>query len=65
MSIKRLNELPIASGVNLTPDDLFLVMDDPNGSSATKKVSLGTLAMALGSDINAGGNYNTRKLYSY
>jgi hypothetical protein len=48
MSIKRINEFPIASGVNLTSDDIFLMMDDPSGVAATKKVSLSTLSAFLG-----------------
>jgi hypothetical protein len=48
MSIKRLNEFPSASGSNLTPDDIFLVMDDPSGSAVTKKVSLSELSSVLG-----------------
>jgi hypothetical protein len=48
MSIKRINEFPAASGANLTSDDVFLFMDDPNGSAETKKVSLSTLSAVLG-----------------
>lgn len=47
MSIKKINEFPVASGVNLTPDDIFLMMDDPDGSASTKKVSLATLSNFL------------------
>jgi hypothetical protein len=54
MSIKRINEFPSASGVNLTPDDVFLFMDDPDGSATTKKVSLATLSSVLGN--GGGGN---------
>jgi hypothetical protein len=45
MSIKRINEFPVASG--LTSDDIFLIMDDPSGSATTKKVSLSTLQSGL------------------
>jgi hypothetical protein len=45
MSIKRINELPVASG--LTSDDIFLIMDDPSGSALTKKVSLSVLQSGL------------------
>jgi len=45
MSIKRINEFPLASG--LTSDDIFLIMDDPSGSATTKKVSLSTLQSGL------------------
>ena len=45
MSIKRINEFPVASG--LTSDDIFLFMDDPSGSALTKKVSLSTLQSGL------------------
>jgi hypothetical protein len=45
MSIKRINEFPVASG--LTSDDIFLIMDDPSGSAITKKVSLSTLQSGL------------------
>lgn len=45
MSIKRINEFPVASG--LTSDDIFLIMDDPAGSALTKKVSLSTLQSGL------------------
>jgi hypothetical protein len=47
MAIKRINEFPEGSGT-LTNDDIFLVMDGPSGSALTKKVSLGTLAGAIG-----------------
>jgi hypothetical protein len=47
--IIRLNQLPLASGANLTGDDIFLMMDDPSGSATTKRVSLSTLSSALGS----------------
>lgn len=39
MSIKRLNEFPEGSGL-LSNDDVFIFMDDPNGSGITNKVSL-------------------------
>ena len=58
MGIKKFNEFPSASGVNLTPDDIFLVMDDPSGSATTKKVSLATLSSVLGGG-GGGGNANT------
>jgi hypothetical protein len=45
MSIKRINEFPVASG--LTNDDVFLVMDDPAGSALTKKVSVSVLQSGL------------------
>lgn len=45
MSIKRINEFPVASG--LTSDDILLIMDDPSGSALTKKVSLSTLYSGL------------------
>ena len=54
MSIKRINEFPVASGVNLTSDDIFLMMDDPSGVAATKKVSLSTLSAFLGNGGGAG-----------
>ena len=59
MSIKRINEFPSASGVNLTPDDVFLFMDDPSGSAETKKVSLATLSNFLGNGGGGGGAANT------
>jgi hypothetical protein len=59
MSIKRINEFPVASGVNLTPDDIFLMMDDPSGSAATKKVSLATLSSFLGNGGGSGVAVNT------
>ena len=48
MAIKRINEFPSASGVTLTADDVFLFMDDPEGSAITKKVSLSALSSVLG-----------------
>lgn len=45
MSIQRINDFPVASG--LTSDDIFLIMDDPAGSALTKKVSLSTLQSGL------------------
>jgi hypothetical protein len=58
MSIKKINEFPVASGVNLTSDDIFLMMDDPSGSATTKKVSLATLSSFLsgGSSVIQLGN---------
>jgi hypothetical protein len=57
MSIKKINEFPVASGVNLTSDDIFLMMDDPSGEAATKKVSLSTLSTFLGLELD--NNYIT------
>jgi len=45
MSIQRINEFPVASG--LTSDDIFLMMDDPAGSALTKKVSVSVLHSGL------------------
>jgi hypothetical protein len=45
MSIKRINEFPVASG--LTSDDIFLIMDDPSGSALTKKVSVSVIQSGL------------------
>ena len=45
MSIQRINEFPVASG--LTSDDIFLIMDDPSGSALTKKVSVSILHSGL------------------
>jgi hypothetical protein len=45
MSIKRINEFPVASG--LTSDDILLIMDDPSGSALTKKVSVSVLQSGL------------------
>jgi hypothetical protein len=45
MSIQRINEFPVASG--LTSDDIFLIMDDPAGSALTKKVSVSVLQSGL------------------
>jgi hypothetical protein len=45
MSIQRINEFPVASG--LTSDDIFLIMDDPSGSALTKKVSVSVLHSGL------------------
>lgn len=58
MGIKKFNEFPLASGTNLTPDDILLLMDDPNGSAATKKVSLATLASFMGVNGGGGGGGN-------
>jgi len=55
MGIKKLNEFPEASGVNLTSDDIFLMMDDPSGLSQTKKVSLSALASFIGTGGGGGG----------
>jgi hypothetical protein len=45
MSVQRINEFPVASG--LTSDDIFLIMDDPAGSALTKKVSVSVLQSGL------------------
>lgn len=50
MSIKKLNQFPNGSG-NLTGDDIFLFMDDPNGSGITKYISL-TDTKLVKSDIS-------------
>jgi hypothetical protein len=47
MSIKKINQFPEGSGT-LTNDDIFLMMDDPSGSSQTKKVSLSALSSFIG-----------------
>ena len=39
MSIKKINQFPDGSGT-FTSDDVFLFMDDPQGNSVTKKISL-------------------------
>lgn len=41
MSIIKINQLPVSSG--LTPDDLLLVMDNPSNSKITKSISLKNL----------------------
>lgn len=47
MAITRLNQLPEGSG-SLTNDDIFVFMDDPSGSSITKKISLSEISSAIG-----------------
>lgn len=47
MSIKRINEFP-EGGDSLSPDDIFLFMDDPSGDKVTKKISLSELASIIG-----------------
>jgi hypothetical protein len=54
MPIKRINEFPEGSGT-LSGDDLFLVMDDPGGSSVTKSISLNNLIEVIGSGGSGGG----------
>jgi hypothetical protein len=61
MSIKKINELPIANG--LTNDDIFLIMDDPSGSAVTKKVSLSTLAAAIGGGSNSSNSTSPILVY--
>lgn len=65
--IIRLNQLPEGSG-SLTNDDILLMMDDPSGSSSTKKLSLSALSSFIGKDTitpnvqtvnNASGTINT------
>lgn len=51
VNIVRLNELPEGSG-SLSNDDIFVFMDDPSGSSVTKKISLSDISNAIG----GGGN---------
>ena len=46
MSIKKINEFP-EGGSTLSPDDIFLFMDDPSDAALTKKVSLSTLQSGL------------------
>lgn len=62
MSIKRINEFPDGSGL-LTPDDVFLFMDDPSGSGVTKKISLNELSSAIGGG-GGGGNPSVIQLGS-
>lgn len=47
MVIKRINEFPDGSG-SLTTDDIFLFMDDPDGSGVTKKISLNDISNVIG-----------------
>lgn len=54
MSIKRINEFPEGSG-SLSNDDVFLFMDDPSGSSVTKKISLSQISAAIGGGGGGGG----------
>jgi hypothetical protein len=53
MPIQRINEFPEGSG-SLSNDDVFLFMDDPSGSSVTKKISLSQISSAIGG--GGGGN---------
>lgn len=46
MSIKRIKDFPDGSG-SLTSDDVFIFMDDPSGSSVTKKISLSEIANSI------------------
>jgi len=46
MSIKRIKDFPDGSG-SLTSDDIFIFMDDPSGSSVTKKISLSEITSAI------------------
>lgn len=57
MSIKRINEFPEGSG-SLTNDDIFLFMDDPSGSSITKKISLSEISDAIGIVATSGSVSN-------
>jgi hypothetical protein len=55
MAIIRINELPSGSG-NLTPEDLVVFMDDPNGSAITKNISVSELKEVIGLNINNSGD---------
>jgi hypothetical protein len=56
MSIKRIDQFPEGSG-SLTTDDVFLFMDDPAASGATKKISLADLSAAIGGGSVSGGDF--------
>jgi hypothetical protein len=45
MADKKISELPFAAGV--TPDDLLVIVDDPNGSPETKKVTAASLRLPI------------------
>lgn len=58
MPIKRINQFVSGSGT-LTGDDIFLMMDDPDGSAVTKQVSLNQIiesSNAVISDISVVNN---------
>jgi hypothetical protein len=61
MSIKRLNELPEGSG-SFSSDDIMLFMDNPSGTSTTKKISISQLATAIGGS-NSPSTSNRKAIY--
>lgn len=67
MSIKRIKDFPEGSG-SLSDDDVFIFMDDPSGSSVTKKVSLSSISNKLKIDSivvqlgSVSGTINTNAL---
>jgi len=47
MPIKRIKDFADGGG-DISSDDVFLFMDDPSGTGATKKISLSDLDSAIG-----------------
>lgn len=54
MSIIRMNDLPEATSI--TSDDILIVMDDPSGSSVTKKITINNLLGGSTSVVSAKGS---------
>jgi len=55
MALKRIKDFPDGSG-SLTNDDIFIFMDDPSGTSVTKKISLSQISASIGG--GGGGTSN-------
>lgn len=74
MPIKKINEFPEGSG-SLSNDDVFLFMDNPNGSAITKKISLSQISSLIGGNqgsstspisvYNNGYSYTTNDVVIY
>ena len=60
MANVKISEL--SEALSVTPDDLFVIVDDPSGSPVTKKVSLATLSASMTTVVSLGsvsGTINT------
>ncbi len=53
MADVKISELPVASGV--TPDDLFVIVDDPTGTPVTKRVAASAILAEPEEQLNPPG----------
>jgi len=52
MSFIKISQLPLATGV--TPDDLFIIVDNPDVSGITRKITAENLVDSLITEVDGG-----------